>query len=126
MADNEQEKNTVPSGGNGQPPQEKGRQNGKGDPAPKTKSYGLFRRIPAADVDLATDIRTTILIQSPKGGRFILWGVFLFIVLFFVWAYQAEIEEVTRGMGKVIPSQQIQVIQNLEGGILAEIYVHEG
>lgn len=95
-------------------------------PPAKPKSYGVFRRIPTADVDLATDIRTTILIQSPKGGRFILWGVLLFIILFFVWAYQAEIEEVTRGMGKVIPSQQIQVIQNLEGGILAEIYVHEG
>lgn len=95
-------------------------------PAPKPKSAGVFRRMPSADVDLATDIRATILIQTPRGGRFILWGVLLFIVLFFVWAYQAEIEEVTRGMGKVIPSQQIQVIQNLEGGILAEVFVHEG
>lgn len=95
-------------------------------PAPKAKSGGVFRRLPSGDIDLATDIRTTILFQSPKGGRFIMWGIVLFVILFFVWAYQAEIEKVTRGMGKVIPSQQMQVIQNLEGGILSEIYVHEG
>jgi len=93
---------------------------------PKQRSAGVFRRMPSADVDLATDIRTTILFQSPSGGRFIMWGIVLFVVFFFVWAYQAEIEKVTRGMGRVISSQQMQVIQNLEGGILAEIYVHEG
>lgn len=92
----------------------------------KQVSNGVFRRLPTGDVDLATDIRTTILVQSPKGARFILWIVLLFVLFFFVWAYQAEIEEVTRGMGKVIPSQQIQVIQNLEGGILAEVFVRVG
>jgi len=82
--------------------------------------------MPAADLDLATDIRSTILIQTPKGGRFILWGVLLFIVLSVIWAYQADIEQVTRAMGKVIPSRQIQVIQNLEGGILSEVLVQVG
>jgi len=98
----------------------------KKDTPVKPQSGGVFRRMPAADVDLATDIRSTILIQSPSGGRFILWGIVLFFILAVIWAYQAEIEEVTRGMGKVIPSQQMQVIQNLEGGILAEVFVHEG
>ena len=37
-----------------------------------------------------------------------------------------HLDEVTRGTGKIIPSSQIQVIQNLEGGILAEILVKEG
>ena len=49
-----------------------------------------------------------------------------FFVVFFTWASWAELEEVTRGEGKVIPSSQVQVVQNLEGGIVAEIPVREG
>ena len=36
------------------------------------------------------------------------------------------LDEVTVGSGKVVPSSQVQVIQNLEGGILTELVVHEG
>lgn len=43
-----------------------------------------------------------------------------------LWASQAVLEEVTRGSGRVIPSSQIQVVQPLEGGIVAEILVAEG
>ena len=78
------------------------------------------------DVDLTTDIRTSILAQTPKGGRAILWVVLALLVLFIVWAYYSEIEQVTRGVGKVVPSTQIQVIQNLEGGILSEIMIDVG
>ena len=46
--------------------------------------------------------------------------------LFLLWASRAELEEVTRGNGRVIPSSHVQVIQNLEGGILAELKVSEG
>ncbi len=93
---------------------------------PNKKSAGAFRRIPAADVNLATDLRTTILVQNPRGGRFILWLTVLFFALALYWAATSEIEEVTRGNGKVIPSRQIQMVQNLEGGILSEILVNVG
>lgn len=43
-----------------------------------------------------------------------------------VWASQAEIDEVTRGPGKVVPASEVQVAQNLEGGIVAEILVAAG
>jgi len=92
----------------------------------KPESNKLFYRMPAEEVDLATDIRTSILAQSPRGGRAILWVVLLLFVLFMVWAYFSQIEQVTRGNGKVIPSSQIQVVQNLEGGILSEIMVDVG
>ena len=95
------------------------------EPTP-AKSAGVFRRMPAADVDLTTDIRTTLLIQSPRGGQFIVWLVVLFVVAFLVWAAFSQIDEVTRGDGKVIPSQQIQVVQNLEGGILSKMLVQVG
>src|SRR5438445_6755537 len=49
-----------------------------------------------------------------------------FIVCFLLWASFSEIDVVTRGMGRVIPSQKIQVIANLEGGIIKEILVKEG
>ena len=49
-----------------------------------------------------------------------------FFVIFYLWARQAELEEVTRGEGQVIPSGQVQVVQNLEGGIVAALNVHEG
>jgi len=49
----------------------------------------------------------------------------LLLVLFIVWAHFTVLDEVTRGLGQVIPSQKIQTIQNLEGGILQEILVQE-
>ncbi|MBW2521834.1 MAG: HlyD family type I secretion periplasmic adaptor subunit [Deltaproteobacteria bacterium] len=80
----------------------------------------------AEDVDLTTDIRTSILAQSPRGGRAIIWVTFALFFIFLIWAYFSNIEQVTRGEGKVIPSSQIQIVQNLEGGILSEILVDVG
>jgi adhesin transport system membrane fusion protein len=51
--------------------------------------------------------------------------IFALFVLFVLWAHFTVLDEVTRGMGQVIPSQKIQTIQNLEGGILQEILVQE-
>jgi len=53
-------------------------------------------------------------------------SILLMVVLFIVWAKFAVLDEVTRGFGRVVPSQRVQEIQNLEGGILSEIYVQEG
>ena len=47
------------------------------------------------------------------------------MLIFLIWATFTKLDEVTRGMGQVIPSQRVQVIQNLEGGILEEILVQE-
>jgi adhesin transport system membrane fusion protein len=43
-----------------------------------------------------------------------------------VWASQAHVDEITRGEAKVIPSRQLQVVQSLDGGVVAEILVREG
>jgi len=94
--------------------------------ANKSKSTGLFRRMPAEDVDYTTDIRTSVMSQSPRGGRAILWATTLLFVSFFVWAAICEVDEVTSGQAKVVPASQIQVIQNLEGGILSELLVKVG
>lgn len=54
---------------------------------------------------------------------------FLIIAFFmaaFTWAYYSEIDELARGEGKVIPSEKIQTIQSLDGGIISDILVSEG
>ena len=56
----------------------------------------------------------------------ILYSITVFFVLFFIWASVSELEEVTRGNGKVIASSKVQVIQNLEGGIVRDLYVKIG
>jgi adhesin transport system membrane fusion protein len=91
-----------------------------------SKFNRLFRRLPEEDVDFATDIRATILSQTPQGGRLIIWAAFFLLVIFLIWASFSELEEVTRGEGKVVPSSHVQVIQNLEGGIISEILVNVG
>jgi adhesin transport system membrane fusion protein len=52
--------------------------------------------------------------------------IFLFFLVFGIWANFAVLDEVTRGEGTVVSSSKTQVIQNLEGGILAGILVREG
>lgn len=49
----------------------------------------------------------------------------LLLAAFLFWTHFAILDEVTRGMGQVIPSQRVQIIQNLEGGILEGILVRE-
>jgi adhesin transport system membrane fusion protein len=51
-------------------------------------------------------------------------GVVLLLLL--LWAAFAHVDEVTRGEGRVIPSKQLQVLQALDGGVVAEILVQEG
>jgi adhesin transport system membrane fusion protein len=92
----------------------------------KPKSNELFYRMPPEDIDLVKDIRSSVMAQSPRGGRAILYAVLILSAIGIYWASVSEIEEVTRGQGKVIPASHIQVIQNLEGGILSEILVKVG
>jgi len=84
------------------------------------------KRAAQADLDLVTDIRTTILVQSPRGGRTLIWATLILFACAVYWASVSEVEEVTRGQGKVIPSSQVQIVQNLEGGILSEIHAEVG
>ena len=49
-----------------------------------------------------------------------------FFLVAFAWASHASLDEVTRAEGRVIPSSHIQVVQNLEGGIVEDILVREG
>ena len=82
--------------------------------------------MPSEETDYVTDIRNSVLAQTPRGGRMILYATLLLFFIFIIWAAFSEVEETTRGEGKVIPSSHIQVVQNLEGGIISEILVNVG
>lgn len=97
-----------------------------GHSSPKQRARSPGGRPSKADADFVTGHAGADL-QGPRGfTHLLLFIVAAFFILFFAWASWAELEEVTRGDGKVIPSSQVQVVQNLEGGIVAEITVHEG
>lgn len=73
-----------------------------------------------ADADYA------ILHQEPLRARVLLKSMGIAFAIFVMWAAVSQVDEVTRGEGKVIPSRQIQVLQSLDGGFVSEILVREG
>ncbi len=78
------------------------------------------------DLDYMSSLSNAVLQKTPFASKMIIWVVFISIVWLIVWAYFAQVDELARGSGKVIPSKQVQLIQNLEGGIVSEILVYEG
>ena len=48
------------------------------------------------------------------------------VIVTFIWAYIAVVDEVTQAEARVIPSGKEQVINSLEGGLLSELLVAEG
>lgn len=78
------------------------------------------------DLEYVKNARAALRGDRLVGANLLLFAIVGVVVAFVVWASRAEIDEVTKGDGKVIPSSSIQTIQNLEGGIVAEIMVHEG
>ena len=51
--------------------------------------------------------------------------VFVGFVIFILWAWLADLDEVSTGTGRVVPTMREQMIQSLEGGILAELMVRQ-
>jgi len=77
-------------------------------------------------VDFASDADLAILRQEPLRARFLLRAIGVVLFLFIVWAAFAQLDEVTRGEGRVIPSKQVQILQSIDGGLVSEILVREG
>lgn len=78
------------------------------------------------DLHYMSSVSEAMAEQSPKGASALLWTMLIFVVFAIVWACWAELDEITRGDGEIIPSSQLQVIETLEGGALSEILVREG
>ena len=86
----------------------------------------IKRRLTEKDFEFMNSLSAAVLHTAPKKFRIILF-IFIFVpALFLGWANFAMIDEIARGDGEIIPSGENQMIQNLEGGIVEEILVHEG
>lgn len=59
-------------------------------------------------------------------SRYLVWTLAMVLVAALLWAASFDLDEITRGTGKVIPSSREQVIQSLDSGVLAELLVREG
>lgn len=79
-----------------------------------------------SDIEFMNSLNAAVLQKSPVKMSLILYVITALIIVLFTWAYFTELDELTRGIGKVIPSRQVQVVQNLEGGIVKELLVKEG
>jgi membrane fusion protein, adhesin transport system len=64
--------------------------------------------------------------EPRTASNMLLWGILAFILLFILWASLTQIDRTVRGDGRVVPSSRLQVISNLEGGIVADILVQSG
>lgn len=63
---------------------------------------------------------------SETRGSLVIWISLLALVCFFIWASQAELEQITRAPGQIIASGRTQVIQASDGGVLQALLVKEG
>lgn len=84
------------------------------------------KKYDAYDLRFMSSLSEAVLAKSPSGSKKILYLVLFTTFCLITWASFAEVDEITRGQGKIIPSGQNQVVQNLEGGIVEELLVKEG
>lgn len=78
------------------------------------------------DAGFSGDADRVLLEQEPLRARMLLNAFGIILIIAVAWASLAEIDEITKGEGKVIPSKQLQVLQSLDGGAVSEILVNEG
>jgi adhesin transport system membrane fusion protein len=64
--------------------------------------------------------------RQMKGPSAVIWLCAASVFVFLLWAAFAWVDEIVRAEGEMISSSRPQIIQNLEGGILAELAVAEG
>jgi adhesin transport system membrane fusion protein len=64
--------------------------------------------------------------RTLRGPSLVIWLCGATVLVFLIWAAFAWIDEIVRAEGSMISSSRPQIIQNLEGGILAELAVAEG
>ena len=89
----------------------------------------MLKKVQKATPDDVEFMKPVTAAHFRKEERFaptLLYATGLFIAIFILWAHYAEIDELTRAEGSVIPSSQIQRIDHLEGGIIEDIRVREG
>ena len=65
-------------------------------------------------------------LAAKKSANYVLWIILGFFVVFVAWASLTQLDRTVRGLGRVVPSSKLQVVSNLEGGVVEEILVKPG
>ncbi|MEA1914502.1 MAG: HlyD family type I secretion periplasmic adaptor subunit [Campylobacterota bacterium] len=86
----------------------------------------MAKKFSPADYAFMKSLSSAVLEKTPTRFRYILYVCILFVAGFIYWANIANVDEIVRGSGEVIPSAQNKVVQNLEGGIVKDILVKTG
>lgn len=89
-------------------------------------NFGYKGAYSKRDIEFMNSLSGALLAGESTRLNALLYVICLVMVTAITWAYFAELDEHTRGIGRTIPSQQIQIVQNLEGGIIKKIHVLEG
>ena len=83
-------------------------------------------KITDSDLLFASTLSQAALEKPMARSQWLLWAVAGIIIWFLVWASFAKVDKIVRGEGKVVPSSHVQVMQNLEGGIVESILIKPG
>jgi len=78
------------------------------------------------DINFVDSLYEQANMKSSKKVDMLFFMIVLFFVSALIWASLSKIDELARGEGKVIPSEKIQTIQSLDGGIISKILVKQG
>lgn len=78
------------------------------------------------DADFMAEAVAATRLQARWSANVLLYAVVAFFLAFVLWASLAEVEQLTRGAGQVVPTSETQLVQSLEGGILDAVMVSEG
>lgn len=65
-------------------------------------------------------------IKPRSASSVLLWAILAFFGLFVIWAIFTELDRTVHAGGRVVPTAQLQVVSNLEGGIVREILAKPG
>ena len=65
-------------------------------------------------------------LAAKKSANLVLWIILGFFVAFLAWAALTQLDRTVRGLGRVVPSSKLQVVSNLEGGVIEQILVKPG
>jgi len=65
-------------------------------------------------------------LEPTRAATLLLWTITGFFVVMLLWAGLSKVDEVATASGRVIPSRQLQIVSNLEGGIVKAIRVRPG
>lgn len=84
------------------------------------------KKLSPEDHEFINSLSAAMTEHTPRKMRWALYFWAVTIAIFILWASLTQIDEITRGTGKVVPSGENKVVQNLEGGIVKEIYVKVG